>query len=168
MIEGHAQVALQRGGGGGRGDKAGGGGRETRALRRCGRVRWAGGEGVWSGGGDWSPQVLPPRALSPGWWGVIWGGEGNAGRCPRGQLELEDALELRVGRLRYWTAGSDPNLGGGSPKGVLVAASARGKQVVASNWSLGLSGLCLQRCPRWAGGWHLASVASCVGCTPSP
>lgn len=33
-----------------------------RALRRCGRVRWAGGEGVCSGEGDWPPQVLPPRA----------------------------------------------------------------------------------------------------------
>jgi len=37
-----------------------------RAFRRCGRVRWAGGEGVCSGEGDWPPQVLPPLALSPG------------------------------------------------------------------------------------------------------
>ena len=118
---------------------------------RKGKVGWRG-RGLLRGRGLATAGPTSSSAES-GIVGVIWGGEGDPGRCPRGQLELEDALELRVGRLRYWTAGSDRNLGGGSPKGCasggVCAQKTGGRQ---RNWSLGLSGLCLQRCPSSLGG----------------
>lgn len=81
-----------------------------------------------------------------------------------GLLELEDAVELRVGRgqnwkvrRRHWKAGSDRNLGGGSLKGCssgsVCARKTGGRRALQR--SLGRSAWCLWQCslfPRRAGG----------------
>lgn len=81
------------------------------AHHQCGRIRWArrgGGCGEGKEAGRRGSRLPEPRpALDKG---VLGGhlGRGEGHRTPSagmGLLELEDALELGVGRRRNWTAG---------------------------------------------------------------
>lgn len=79
------------------------------AHHRCGRVRWArrGGCGEGKGAGRRGSRLPEPPPARGG--GVVGGplGRGGGRRTPSagmGLLELEDALELGVGRRRNWTA----------------------------------------------------------------
>lgn len=146
VIEGHAQVALLRWW---RRSQRRHRWRLTRRTAgppslRADKVSRAGavGKGLAAAGPASCPER--PPALGKGRGG--WSGAGrrtHAGRCPRdGLLELEDELEVGVGRPQSWTAGRRRQTCGirhGFGGRVPAAASGRRKQVVVGcDWSLGV------------------------------